>query len=116
MKTSGQKRKFWKNHWKQWHSSPMTQVEYCRMAGVSVHIFRKYSGTFSKEIKKQVDKPPGFFLVPENKLPVKPNKRKTINASAGTMKLKLQLPDKMSLEIPDGFNPETLFTIQELKS
>jgi len=109
--TADEKRKFWMNHRKQWEESSMTQIEYCKRAGISIHIFRKFSEKLSKEMKGLDKKPSGFFLVPENKVPKTSNLINKINELKNQTNLKLQLPHQMYLEVPDNFNPETLYTL-----
>ena len=111
MQSMEDKLRFWKNHWQQWKRSSATQPEYCKRAGISIHVFRRYSGTFSKQEKHFKKRPSKFILVPENKIPTTSNvKTKTEPSNADTT-LKLHFSEKMFLEIPDTFNKETLLKI-----
>ena len=111
MSSMEDKLRFWKNHWQQWKKSSVTQPEYCKLAGISIHVFRRYSGTFSKHEKRSKKSPSKFILIPENKILTTSKVKIKTEPSIPDTKMKLYLSEKIFLEIPDTFNKETLLKI-----
>ncbi len=81
---------FWKTHIDQWTGSRLSQIEYCRQNGLRPNRLTYWKIKFAKP-----NRPTGLVQVP---VP-------THFRQAG---LKLNIGRELQVEIPDGFNKETL--------
>jgi hypothetical protein len=102
---------FWKEHWLLWKKSGLNQKDYCEKAEISYHSFRNYSAQFYRKQKKASAKSStAFYLVPQEKVSEPVNLVNSVSKATSETVLRLNLQKGMSLDIPDGFNPETLYS------
>ena len=102
---------FWKKHRQLWKKSGLNQQNYCKDAKISYHSFRSYSARFSQEENQtRKNTSSAFFLVPQKKISTRTVVTPVTGDVTPSTSLKLNLQKGMSLDIPDGFNPETLYS------
>lgn len=100
------KRETWLTHIDNWKASGLSQADFCRQNKLkpSQFTYWKYS------LAKKTSEKPTFVEVPAN---VYPTSQKPSNTAC----LKLVFESGMTMEINDGFNPDTLKSIvQTLRS
>ena len=102
---------FWRKHWQLWKKSDLNQQKYCKGTKISYHSFRAYSSRFSQEQKQANSKNSSdFYLVPQEKISDETIVPDSSHQFSADTSLKLNLQKGMSLNIPDGFNPKTLYS------
>lgn len=84
-------RRLWKAHLDKWEESGLSQSEYCRRHNLSRHRF-----SYWKARIKPKNLPIELAQVPSEALNI------------GSSVLKLNFPQGVQVEIPDGFSQETL--------
>jgi hypothetical protein len=92
-KANDRKQAHWRKHIEQWQGSSLTQAEYCRRNNLKTRTF-----TYWKRRLKAATNEIRFVPVPiEPPRLEKPNPR-----------IKISVNDHYRIEVPDGFNPDTL--------
>jgi len=94
------RRVFWQVHLDAWRDTGLTQAAYCRKNNLRANQF-----TYWKKQISQPDLPVKFVQVPEANL-------KTVDSiflnEISAPCLRLCVSSRFTIEIPDGFSPETL--------
>jgi|WetSurMetagenome_2_1015567.scaffolds.fasta_scaffold100648_1 hypothetical protein len=91
-----EKRKKWKNHMEAWDVSGITQVEYCRLHGLSVHQFTYWKSHFKRNNGTT------------SLIPVQINPKLFQSEPAGKAILRLNIENGLQIEIDNDFDPSLL--------
>lgn len=100
------KRAIWVKHIEDWKASGISQADFCRQNNLKPSQFTYWKCSLAKKTSEK----PTFVEVPAN---VYPATQKLSNTAC----LKLVFESGMTMEVNDGFNPDTLRSIvQTLRS
>ena len=107
--TEEEKRTFWLECIKAYHSSNMSAVKWCKENNISVHILRKWITKINKENKNSVSK---------DWVPVdvsSESKENNENPSKYSSSISINI-GSASIDVPSDFDPKALETIVEILS
>ena len=102
------KEQFWQAHVSAWDGSGMSQAEYCRREGLNVRIFNYWK----RKLSKTHAFPSGVSLIPVR---VRSFATSAVLGSHGfSPSLRVVLNNSISIEVSDGFRPETLLRLMKV--